>query len=204
MKNRCEKLWQTLAAPRVPNDVLDELVRAYSSPGRYYHTFTHIQDCLAIFDPTSHLALHPEEVELAVWFHDAVYDPKRNDNEQRSAEWAETVIRQSGLSEEIARRVADSILATRHDKDVSGEDARLLVDVDLSILGRDPAVFWRYEEKIRREYAWVPEGVFRQERRNVLKRFVERPRIYSHEEFRKRFETRARRNLEQAIARLAG
>src|SRR5687767_2511875 len=99
MKDRWQRVWQKLAAPRVPQDALGELLRAYSSSDRHYHNFTHIQDCLSIFDQTSFLAAHPEEVELAIWFHDAVYDTRRSDNEQKSAEWAEAVIQQAGLSQ---------------------------------------------------------------------------------------------------------
>jgi predicted metal-dependent HD superfamily phosphohydrolase len=204
MKARWENLWQKLAAPRIPYEALDELLRAYSSPGRYYHNLAHVEDCLSVFDRASSLALHPQEVELAIWFHDAVYDTRRSDNEQKSAEWAVEVIRHAGLGERIANRVASSILSTRHDEDAAGTDARLLADVDLSILGRDREIFRRYEENIRKEYAWVPEDVFRQERRKVLQRFLERPSIYYHREFRDLFEERARRNLEQSIARLGG
>jgi predicted metal-dependent HD superfamily phosphohydrolase len=204
MKDRWETVWQKLAAPRIPYDALDELMRAYSFPDRYYHNFTHIQDCLSIFDQTHFVAIHPEEVELGIWFHDAVYDTTRSDNEQKSAEWAKAVIHHSGLSQDIAKRVADSILATRHHGEVTDQDAQLLVDVDLSILGREPLVFWRYEENIRQEYTRVPEDVFRQERVKILKRFLDRPQIYYHREYRERFEERARTNLEQAIAKLGG
>jgi len=157
-----------------------------------------------LFDQTSSLAAHPEEVELAIWFHDAVYDTRRSDNEQRSAEWAEAIIQQSGLSREIAKRVTSSVLATRHQEEVTDNDAQLLVDVDLSILGREPAVFSRYEENIRKEYAWVPEEVFRRERVKILRGFSDRQHIYYHREYREKFEARARANLEQAIARLSG
>jgi predicted metal-dependent HD superfamily phosphohydrolase len=204
MKARWQRVWQKLAAPRVPQDVLGELIHVYSSPDRYYHNLTHIQDCLSVFDQTSFLAAHPAEVELAIWFHDAVYDTRRSDNEQKSAEWAEAVILQAGLSREIAKRCASSILATRHQEEVTDEDAQLLVDVDLSILGRDSAVFWRYEENIRKEYAWVPEDVFRRERVKILRGFLDRQHIYYHREYRERFEAWARANLEQAIARLGG
>lgn len=202
MKQRWETVWRRLAAPRISYDALDGLIHAYSSPDRYYHNLTHIQDCLSLFDRTSSLAAHPDEVELGIWFHDAVYDPQRNDNEQKSADWAEAVIWQSGLGTGIAGRVRDCILATRHETEAGDHDAQLLVDIDLSILGRDPAVFRQYEENIRREYAWVPEDRFRQERRKILKRFLERPHIYYHGAYREMFEARARQSLEEAIARL--
>ena len=204
MRDRWERVWQKVAAPRPQHGVLDELIRAYSAPERYYHNLTHIQDCLSLLDQTPSLAAHPKEVELAIWFHDAVYDIRRSDNEQRSAEWAQAVIHESGLSRDIAERVASSILATRHQAAVTDPDPQLVVDVDLSILGRDSAVFWQYEENIRKEYAWVPDNVFRRERVKILQSFLDRPHIYYHGEYREMFEVRARMNLEQAIARLSG
>ena len=143
-------------------------------------------------------------MELAIWFHDAAYDTRRSDNEQKSAEWAEAVIRQAGLSAEVAKRVAASILATRHQGDVTDNDAQLLVEVDLSILGSEPAVYWRYEENIRKEYIWVPEDVFRRERVKILRGFLDQQYIYYHREYRERFEVKSRANLERAIARLDG
>ena len=199
---RWKDTWQALNIRTVPPSVFDELVKAYSSPERSYHNLTHIEDCLSIFDQTRSLAVHPAEVELAIWFHDAVYDTKRSDNEQKSAEWAEAVIKKAGLGSAIAKRVSYSILATRHNQEVRDRDAQIMVDVDLSILGREPSVFWQYEKNIRKEYAWVPDQLFRQKRLEILNGFLENQHIYYHQEYRETFEEKARLNLKQAIARL--
>jgi predicted metal-dependent HD superfamily phosphohydrolase len=203
LRNRWKEVWHKLDARQVPQVVFEELIRAYSSPDRFYHNLTHIADCLSVFNQTKFLAAHPEEVELAIWFHDAVYDTSRNDNEQKSAEWAQTVIVRAGLDLVVAERVSRSILATRHHTEISDKDAQLMVDVDLSILGREPEVFWRYEENIRKEYAWVPENVFRQKRIEILRGFLDRQHIYYHENYREMFEEKARANLKQAITRLS-
>jgi predicted metal-dependent HD superfamily phosphohydrolase len=157
-----------------------------------------------VFDLGTSLAIHPEEVELAIWFHDAVYDTRCNDNEQRSADWAELVIRQAGLCSEIAERVSRSILATRHNVVLADTDEQVVADIDLSILGREANVFWQYEANIRKEYAWVPEAVFRRRRAEILQGFLDRRYIYYHENYRHIFETTARVNLGQAILRLSG
>jgi predicted metal-dependent HD superfamily phosphohydrolase len=203
IRKRWEELWNKLRAQPAPPGVFDELIRAYSSPDRFYHSLKHIEDCLSIFDQTKTLATRPEEVELAIWFHDAVYDARRNDNEQRSAEWAASVIDRSGVDHAVAERVFELILATRHTANVTDRDAQLIVDADLSILGRGSAVFWQYEENIRKEYAWVPERVYRQKRIEILHGFLDRPHLYYHEQFRDMFEERARANLLQAIERLS-
>jgi predicted metal-dependent HD superfamily phosphohydrolase len=202
MAKRWEDMWKKLNARTAPQNVFEELIKAYSSPDRFYHNLTHIQDCLTIFDQTRWLAVQIEEVELAIWFHDAVYDTRRNDNEQKSAEWAVSAIHQSGAEHAVAERVFDFVLATRHTTEVSDRDAQLVVDVDLSILGRETEIYWQYEENIRKEYAWVPESVFRQKRLEVLRAFLDRPNIYYHEMYRNRFEKKARANLLQAIESL--
>lgn len=203
LTERWERAWQDLNAHTVPRDVFEELVKAYSSPDRFYHNLRHIEDCLSIFDGTKSLAAHPEEVELAIWFHDAVYDTRRNDNEQKSAEWARSVILQSGAGNDVAERVSDFILATGHTSEVTDTDARLMVDIDLSIFGRNAADFWQYEENIRKEYAWVPEVLFREKRIEVLRGFLDREHIYYHQTCRDMFEKHARINLKGAITRLS-
>lgn len=202
LQERWEGVWQKLDA-RPPLTVFEELTRAYSAADRFYHSLTHIEDCLSIFDWSKSLASRPEEVELALWFHDVIYDTKRSDNEQKSAERAEAVIKQSRLSQDMAERVSELILATRHTEEVTDKDAQLIVDVDLSILGREPSVFWQYEENIRKEYAWVSAPVFQQKRMDILTGFLARQHIYYHPKFREMFEEQARSNLTQAIARLS-
>lgn len=204
LRDRWEYLWQTLNAETVPEEIFDKLVKAYTSPNRFYHNLTHIEDCLFLLDQTQSLARHPEQVELAIWFHDAIYDSRRNDNEEKSAEWAKATIQKAGLRGDIAGRVIQVILATRHDEAATDTDAQLMVDVDLSILGREHKVFWRYEENIRKEYAWVPDDLFKTKRVEILSGFLSRPHLYYHQEYRARFEDQARDNLRQAIARLSG
>jgi predicted metal-dependent HD superfamily phosphohydrolase len=203
LKERWKEIWRKLQVDTVPQVVFDELIRAYSSAERFYHNLTHIADCLSMFDLTKSLAAHPEEVELAIWFHDAVYDTRRDDNEQKSAEWAGKVIRQSGLGSGVVERVSGMILATRHNIEAVDTDAQLMADVDLSIFGAEAEPFWRYEENIRKEYAWVPESLFRRKRVEILQGFLSRPYIYYHTQYREALEEKARLNLQQAVAKLS-
>lgn len=202
MRERWEKVWRTLGAQHVPGE-FEELIASYSSPDRFYHNLGHIEDCLSVLDWAASLAVHPAEVELAIWFHDAIYDTHRSDNEQRSAEWAESAIRQAGLGQDVIDRVTHLILATRHTGEVIDSDAQLMIDVDLSILGREASMFWQYEENIRKEYAWVPETVFKQRRAEILRSFLDRPAIYFCEMFQERYEKKARLNLRRAIEKLS-
>ena len=103
-----------------------------------------------------------------------------------------------------SRRIAELVLATRHLTVPRDPDARLLCDVDLSILGRGPEIFDEFERRIRREYHWVPDPAYRMARSEVLSGFLGRHPIYQTEYFGNLYEIQARANLERAIAQLAG
>lgn len=195
---RWQQLWRSLGAKGDAVGWYETLMRAYAEPQRYYHNQRHIADCLAEFDAARSLARQPEVVELALWFHDAVYDPKAADNEEQSAALAKRCLVVEGLGE-LAEVVARLIMATKAHDTMPATDAALLVDVDLSILGQSAARFAEYEAQIRAEYAWVAAEVFALKRGEILQRFLARPQIYRTEAFFGRYETQARRNLAESI-----
>lgn len=203
MKERWCTLWRSIASSP-PEPEFDELVAAYSQPHRAYHDLDHIRDCLDQLDQAGESPERPSEVEIALWFHDVVYRTRSRRNEQRSAECAERALERGDCAEESIALVRDLILATRHAGPPPAGDAALVVDIDLSILGRPPEEFAEYEEKIRREYAWLPGPIYRRKRAAVLQRFLERDSIYATPSFRERFEDRARANLEQSLGTLHG
>ena len=189
-----------VAAP--DTTVFERLIAAYSEPHRKYHTLQHLNECFTKLEEIRTEARYPEEVEFALWFHDAVYDTKRQDNESKSAEWARETARAQNLSSDAAERAHRLIMVTRHDAEPHGMDEEVLVDVDLSILGAEPERFDEYENQIRQEYAWVPGIVFRAKRREILRGFLARPSIYSTRSFLEVYEAQARANLERAIKQL--
>jgi predicted metal-dependent HD superfamily phosphohydrolase len=195
---RWQQLWRSLGAKGDVGGWYEILMRAYAEPQRHYHNQRHIADCLAEFDSVRSLAKQPEAVELALWFHDAVYDPKAADNEEQSAALAKCCLEAAGLRE-LAEVVARLIMTTKTHDLMPTTDAALLVDVDLSILGQSEARFAEYEAQIRAEYAWVAAEVFATKRTEILRRFLARPRIYITEAFFDRHEAQARRNLAPSI-----
>ena len=175
-----------------------ELIARYSEPHRRYHTLQHLEECFARFDEIRDLAQHPAEVEIALWFHDAIYDPRRDDNEARSAAWAKSSVPDASAGE----RIHALVMATRHESEPHGADARLMVDVDLSILGAPERRFEEYENQVREEYVFVPDSEYRRGRQAILQRFWSRPTIFSTRTFIERYEAQARANLARALARL--
>jgi predicted metal-dependent HD superfamily phosphohydrolase len=173
---------------------------AWREPQRRYHTLQHLGECITLFERVGALASHPAEVEVGLWFHDAVYDVERSDNEARSADWLREAAGADGVAAAAAERICALIMATRHAALPTDVDAQLLVDIDLAILAADEARFAEYERQIRVEYALVPEATFRARRRAVLGGFLERERIFSTPRLRDELEPRARANLANALA----
>ena len=193
--------WRDLGLPP-PDGVLDALLARWAEPHRRYHTLQHLRECLALFAAHRDEAGRPGEVAVAVWFHDAIYDTARHDNEAASADWARRVLREAGASGDVIARVDALILATRHSQEPATPDERLLVDIDLAILGAERARFDEYERQIRDEYGFVPEDRFRGKRAEILRGFLGRPALFTTSALKARFEAPARANLAAAIARL--
>jgi predicted metal-dependent HD superfamily phosphohydrolase len=195
--------WHELGAPSGDEALHRRLKACWSEPHRHYHTLQHLGECLSHFRAVRHMAAHPGEVALALWFHDAYYDPTRSDNEQRSADWARDSVLAAGLPVEVANRVHGLVMTTRHEVAVATDiDSQLLVDIDLSILGAEAKRFDESDLQIRREYAHVPEDQYREGRLRILGGFLARPRLYHTDYFFERLERRARENLKRALARL--
>ena len=200
-----ESRWAALMERlRLPHsaDTFERLQAAYDEKHRHYHTSEHINHCLGELDGARDDAERPDEVELALWFHDAIYATRASDNENRSADWAAEFLRGSGADEAKAERVRALVMATTHDAAPHDPDAMLLVDVDLSILGADLETYARFEENVRKEYSWAPGPLYRKTRARILGSFLDRPAVYNSARMRERLEAPARENLRAAIATL--
>ena len=181
--------------------LVDRLMEAYAEPHRAYHNMTHILGTIYAITSYSHLAERPEEIEVALWFHDSIYDTHRDDNEAKSAVWAEEVLTAERVEPAITERISKMIRATAGHVAVNDPDIALMLDIDISILGTRPAEFEIYDQQIRREYWWVPEDDFNFLRAQVLRQFLTRDVIYLTEPFRDR-EKQARENLERKAKEL--
>lgn len=200
---RFAALWRRLGGTADPDPVAARLIQAYHEPHRSYHTIAHLRDCLAQLDQAPAGPGIRDPVEAGIWFHDLVYDPLTSDNEERSAEQAVSLLREGGVPEGVAREVGRLVLLTRHGDPPTDPAGRLICDIDLAVLGREPKEYSDYERQIRAEYAWVPESVYRAERSRLLRRLLARDRLFGTPWFQERYEAAARANLQHALARLA-
>lgn len=206
LRSRWQALMTHLAAERVASDAAwDALVIHYSEPHRAYHNLSHIMALLRHADNERNHIQRPEIVELAIWFHDVIYDTRAQDNELRSANWARHVLQTMRVDPEVIDGVEQCILATqKHELPASHiADLPLFLDLDLAILGAPEETYRRYSQVIRAEYDWLPDQGYRRGRADVLKRFKERPSLFFTAPMIARYEVRARQNIEWELKELA-
>ena len=198
-ENQWREFWQRLEGHGDASMPWLKLQTAYRESWRAYHNLDHIGHCLTEFAGVRQLADNSIAVEAAIWFHDVIYDTRQKDNEERSADLASAVLAKAGKRDGFCQCVHELILATKHRSQPTSSDARLLTDIDLSILGQSPERYAAFEQQIRREYAWVADKDFAAGRSAVLNGFLQRNWIFNSPTFAQRFEEQARINLKWAL-----
>lgn len=212
---RWRKLWARLGVEASAlGGTGSGLIAAYQGMGRFYHNGTHLRDVLEKLDwarqaldtsgETAPLDAAQRQrlfdtAELALWYHDAVYDAKAKDNEAKSRELFLRHAEEYRLPQPLADEVAGLIELTAGHAGARTLTEKLVCDCDLSILGAEPDAFAAYDENIRKEYAHVPGPAYKRARLEVLKGFLARPQIFTTAAFRDRFEAAARANLARAV-----
>ena len=204
---RFQRTWARLR-DHDPTAIYRVLARFYGQPHRHYHTLAHVEDCLREADAfqAAQPAFLPAEmwhaVELALWFHDVIHQPRADDNEERSADIFEAIASAAMVPPAFIATVRRLILATKVDTPSPTAEEQVIIDCDLSSLGYAPAVFQRSGVAIRREYGFVPDKDFAETRRATFLRLSQRPGVFRTDFMRDRYEQQARANLTAALAAL--
>ena len=197
---RWRKLFENAEINKVES-IYNDILEGYSESHRYYHTIDHVKACLRHLDSVENVA-NRRDVEIALWFHDVIYDSFKKDNEEQSAIFADSALNVLGESKQIIDSVKHLVILTKHPSDPKELHEKYLIDIDLSILGSSKDVYDSYEHWIRKEYSKVPSILYRRGRKKVLRSFLDQTKIYSTDFFRKKHEANARRNMENALYRL--
>jgi len=176
--------------------VFDRLYAAWTAPSRHYHDGRHLVECLMEVDTVA----AGDVAELALWYHDVIYVVGQHDCEEQSAVMLLTDAKTMGIPEATANEAAALVTATAHAHGRAAPAADLVVDIDLSILGRDPKRFMEYELDVEKEYAAIPTPAFRKGRGDFLEKFLERPRLFATEHFHQKYEAQARANVKALLA----
>ncbi|OUL23646.1 hypothetical protein BV372_29670 [Nostoc sp. T09] len=198
---RWQQTLQSFSIDQVAADwAFNDLVEAYSSFGRYYHTLKHIHHVLSTIETLEGYTQDLISVQLAAWLHDIVYDTQAQDNEERSAEYAYELLSNLKIPLNNIITVNRLILNTKkHQSAADDFDSQVLLDADLAILSVDSSQYQEYANAIRQEYAWVPEAKYIAGRKQILERFLQRQRIYFTPLMFEVAEVSARANLKAEI-----
>jgi predicted metal-dependent HD superfamily phosphohydrolase len=179
----------------------ENLLARWGEPQRHYHTVSHLHVVLAVVDEHAGRAEDPTAVRLAAWYHDAVYDPKRVDNEEASALLAEAALPELDVPPDRVTEVARLVrLTASHDPIPGDRNGGLLTDADLCVLASPPDVYQNYTTAVRREYAHVPDQAFVAGRASVLNNLLSLPRLFHTPVLRDRWEDMARANVTKELA----
>ncbi len=184
---------------------LREIEMAYAESSRHYHTLAHLQALLTFSEEYKNQLKYKPIIDFAIYYHDIVYKASGSDNEAQSARIAEERLSQLKFPEEERKVVVDFILTTKsHTINSSPYENELkwFLDFDLSVLGADEPVYFEYVKNIRKEFKIYPDLLYKPGRRKVLQHFLNMDFIFKTQEFRNRFEKRARVNLQKEFDQL--
>jgi predicted metal-dependent HD superfamily phosphohydrolase len=184
------------APPGAVSRALDDLLARWNEPHRHYHTAEHLANVLAVLEQHADRASDPDAVILAAWYHDAIYDPQRVDNEEASALLAESTLPTLDVLDAQVAEVARLVrLTATHDPIPGDRNGGLLTDADLAILAADSATYLAYTQAVRAEYSFVPDAAFAAGRAEVLHHLLALPRLFHTPVLRDRWEEVARANI---------
>jgi predicted metal-dependent HD superfamily phosphohydrolase len=181
-------------------ELREDLLARWSETHRKHHNVAHLHEMLDAIGLLADAGIEfdREAVELAAWFHDAVYEIGRDDNEDRSAELARELLASSPIRDEVARLV---LVTKTHKVPANDINGAVLSDADLSVLGSEPLRYRTYAAAVREEYAEVPDEVFKPARAQILSSLLE-GQLFHTAAGRDRWDDSARRNIAEEIAAL--
>lgn len=197
--------WEDLTEDLPENRFYENLVKHYNSKGRFYHNLNHIEALLKLSDEYKYLLSSKKTIDFTIWYHDAIYDASKNNNEEKSAELARKDLTDLGLDATLIENCFNLIVATKThqlSEETNTFDAQFLLDIDLSILAVDRDEYMEYTRHIRKEYQMYPNFLYKKGRKKVLNHFLEMEHIYKTELFRNLWENKAKGNLEYELSLL--
>ena len=197
-QNRFCNLWSRNLVADAPNlgpQVYQQLIDAYNEEQRVYHTQQHIEDCLALFDEIKDQLDSPDSVELAIWFHDAIYHIDSRNNEARSADLF-MQLSEDSLMTPLRHQVYQLIMATLHTGDgMLDHDARFMVDIDLSSFGMPWEKFLKNSKAVRKEMSHIPDEEFYPKQCAFQQSLLRHGRFYQTDYFFRNYEQSALNNM---------
>lgn len=179
-----------------------ELEEAYSQKGRHYHTLAHLENMLVELNDIKPNIQDWDAILFSLYYHDAVYNVLKSDNEEQSAELAQKRLKAIDVPNHIIDTSYKQIIATKKHSLSTHSDTNYFTDADLSILGKDPETYTRYTQQVRKEYGIYPDLLYKPGRKKVLRHFLDMERIFKTDYFFTKYESAAKQNLSKELETL--
>jgi predicted metal-dependent HD superfamily phosphohydrolase len=177
----------------------NEIYGNYKNTNRFYHTLSHISNMyhqiLCVKDEINDY----DSTIMAHYYHDIIYDPTKQDNEEVSAKIASERLRSISFPNDKHNQCINIILATKSHSFSEDHDTNLFTDTDLSILGQSSEEYSNYCSQIRKEYSMYSKELYNQGRKKVIIHFLKMDRIFKTDYFYLKFENTARQNMENEL-----
>lgn len=202
-----EEVWDMLSyqlsIPKVDSrKILEEVISKYSEPHRSYHNLSHVYSLLMMAEEYYDFIENPILFELSIWFHDLIYDPSRNDNEEKSAERALELL-SPFLADSFLENLKQMILSTiEHAPILKDQDNELFLDLDMSVLATETTVYDQYTAAIRKEYSIFTDEIYQAGRKSVLEKFMAGDQIFLTDFFKENFEKQVVDNIQNELSNL--
>jgi predicted metal-dependent HD superfamily phosphohydrolase len=182
-------------APYLIDTLWSEIEKKHSEKGRHYHNLQHLDHMFSELDSVKSRLENYTGVSFSVFYHDVVYDAASKSNEEKSVEMAESRLQELDIDQNLITKISRQIITTKSHRESDDSDTNYLLDADLSILGQDAETYREYTQKIRKEYSLYPDLLYKPGRKKVLRHFLELNSIFKTEDFREKYEKRARENI---------
>jgi predicted metal-dependent HD superfamily phosphohydrolase len=195
-----EEYFRILGKNKIAEESWAFLQKEYTSSSRHYHNLKHIFSFYEVIE-SQKTSASKDDLMLAAFFHDVIYDTHRNDNEEKSAAYAVEILTALKIVPQRIKKIEGGILATKNHQNPSNDpELDYFLDIDLSILGQSSGVYEQYTHQIRAEYGWYSDEDFRQGRAKVLRYFLAKPYIYKTKIMQEKYENQARSNIENELS----
>jgi predicted metal-dependent HD superfamily phosphohydrolase len=199
-----KEIWKSLTShysddQQLINKLWIEIEHAHTAKGRHYHNLDHLAYMVDLALKFKEALEDLDMVLFSIFYHDFVYNAKKTDNEQKSAEVATQKLSLLNVPETKTMCCQKQILATKKHELAVDQDTNYLLDFDLAILGDSEENYKSYTRKVRDEYAMYPDFMYKMGRKKVLKHFLEMDRIFNTQAFYESHEERARLNLQTEL-----
>jgi len=178
-----------------------EIEASYSQQSRYYHNLKHLEAMFFELENSTLKVHNLDTLQFSIFYHDIVYNSLKSDNEHQSALLFYKRI--SNTTFPYLEECRTQIELTKAHLKSDDNNTNILMDLDLSILGKSSNEYQTYRENIRKEYHIFPNFLYGLGRKNVLKSLLSQDAIYKTEFFQQKYEAQARINLKRELSELS-